>query len=286
MKRIMAAALVLVMTALLFAGCGGKKNVEYVVLDEALSDEQYAIGFRKEDQALRDEVQRLLCEMKKDGTLAQITTKWFGEDTSTVPDSVPESTATDDSLQKVKDKGVLVMGLDDSFPPMGYRDDKDNIVGYDIDLATEVCKRMGVELKLEPITWAYNVDELNQGTVDCLWNGMSINEERQEKLNLSEPYMENRQVVVTLKGNGIEKVADLKDKVVVLQDGSTAMDALDGREDIKSMIKDGEAVRVPNNVLAMYELRQKTSDAVIMDEVVARYYISHLTELEQDAKAE
>ncbi len=286
MKRIMAAALVLVMTALLFAGCGGKKNVEYVVLDEALSDEQYAIGFRKEDQALRDEVQRLLCEMKKDGTLAQITTKWFGEDTSTVPDSVPESTATDDSLQKVKDKGVLVMGLDDSFPPMGYRDDKDNIVGYDIDLATEVCKRMGVELKLEPITWAYNVDELNQGTVDCLWNGMSINEERQEKLNLSEPYMENRQVVVTLKGNGIEKVADLKDKVVVLQDGSTAMDALDGREDIKSIIKDGEAVRVPNNVLAMYELRQKTSDAVIMDEVVARYYISHLTELEQDAKAE
>ena len=286
MKRIMAAALVLVMTALLFAGCGGKKNVEYVVLDEALSDEQYAIGFRKEDQALRDEVQRLLCEMKKDGTLAQITTKWFGEDTSTVPDSVPESTATDDSLQKVKDKGVLVMGLDDSFPPMGYRDDKDNIVGYDIDLATEVCKRMGVELKLEPITWAYNVDELNQGTVDCLWNGMSINEERQEKLNLSEPYMENRQVVVTLKDSGIEKVADLKDKVVVLQDGSTAMDALDGREDIKSIIKDGEAVRVPNNVLAMYELRQKTSDAVIMDEVVARYYISHLTELEQDAKAE
>ena len=73
---------------------------------------------------------------------------------------------------------------------------------------------------------------------------------------------------------------------MVLQDGSTAMDALDGREDIKSIIKDGEAVRVPNNVLAMYELRQKTSDAVIMDEVVARYYISHLTELEQDAKAE
>ena len=284
MKKMLAAALTLVMTALLFAGCS-KKDVEYVVLDEALSEEQYAIGFRKEDQALRDEVQRILCEMKKDGTAAEIATKWFGEDTSTIPESVPESTATDDSLQKVKDKGVLVMGLDDSFPPMGYRDQESGeIIGYDIDMAAEVCERMGVELQLEPITWAYNVEELNQGTVDCLWNGLSISEERQEKLCLSEPYMENRQVVVTLKDNRIAAVADLKDKVVVLQDGSTAVEALEGRQDIKSILSGGDAVRVPNNVLAMYELQQGTSDAVIMDEIVARYYIAHLTELEQEAE--
>ena len=286
MKRVMAAAVAAVMAALLLAGCsGGKKNVEYVVLDESLSDEQYAIGFRKADQALRDEVQKILCEMKKDGKLAEITTKWFGKDTSIVPESMPDSTATDDSLQKVKDKKVFVLGLDDSFPPMGYRDvDSGDIIGYDIDLAKEVCSRMGVELKLQPIDWDYKEAELNEGTIDCIWNGMSIDAERQEKMCLSEPYMENRQVVVTLKANGIEKVGDLKDKVVALQKGSTAAGALDGREDVKSIIKDGAAVEVPDNVQAMYELRQGTSDAVIMDEIVARYYIAHLTELE--AKSE
>ncbi len=286
MKRVIAAAVAAVMAALLLAGCsGGKKNVEYVVLDESLSDEQYAIGFRKADQALRDEVQKILCEMKKDGKLAEITTKWFGKDTSIVPESIPDSTATDDSLQKVKDKKVFVLGLDDSFPPMGYRDvDSGDIIGYDIDLAKEVCSRMGVELKLQPIDWDYKEAELNEGTIDCIWNGMSIDAERQEKMCLSEPYMENRQVVVTLKANGIEKVGDLKDKVVALQKGSTAAGALDGREDVKSIIKDGAAVEVPDNVQAMYELRQGTSDAVIMDEIVARYYIAHLTELE--AKSE
>ena len=286
MKRVIAAAVAAVMAALLLAGCsGGKKNVEYVVLDESLSDEQYAIGFRKADQALRDEVQKILCEMKKDGKLAEITTKWFGKDTSIVPESIPDSTATDDSLQKVKDKKVFVLGLDDSFPPMGYRDvDSGDIIGYDIDLAKEVCSRMGVELKLQTIDWDYKEAELNEGTIDCIWNGMSIDAERQEKMCLSEPYMENRQVVVTLKANGIEKVGDLKDKVVALQKGSTAAGALDGREDVKSIIKDGAAVEVPDNVQAMYELRQGTSDAVIMDDIVARYYIAHLTELE--AKSE
>ncbi len=284
MKKTVAAVLALGMAVLLLAGCG-KKNAEYVVLDEALSEEQYAIGFRKEDQALRDEVQRLLCEMKQDGAAAEIAVKWFGEDTSVIPDSVPESTATDDSLQKVKDKGYLILGLDDSFPPMGYRDgESGEIVGYDIDLATEVCRRMGVELRLEPIVWDYKETELNQGNIDCIWNGMSIDAERQEKLCLSEPYMENRQVVVTLKGNGIEAVGDLKDKVVALQQGSTAAGALDGREDVKSVISGGEPVLVEDNVLAMYELQQGTSDAVVMDEVVARYYISHMTALEEKAE--
>lgn len=286
MKRMLSIAAAAVMAAALFTGCGGTgagKKVEYVVLEESLSDEQYAIGFRKEDQTLRDEVQRLLCEMKKDGKLAEITKKWFGTDTSTVPDSFTPSDATDDSLQKIKDKKEFVLGLDDSFPPMGYQDTKGNIIGYDIDLATEVCSRMGVTLKLQPIDWDSKELELSQGSIDCIWNGMSINDERQEKMNLSEPYMKNRQVVVTLKRNKIEKIEDLKDKMVSLQKGSTAVDALNGRADVKALIQGGEATEVTDNVLAMYELRQGTSDAVIMDEVVARYYIAHLSEL--DAKS-
>lgn len=278
MKKALALIMAAIMVLALFSGCSGKK-VEYIVLDEALKDEQYGIGFRKADQALRDEVQKILVEMKKDGTLAEITKKWFGEDISIVPDTFTPTETNDDSLEKIKQKGEMILGLDSSFPPMGYENDKGEIVGYDIDLAKEVCKRMGVELKLQPIIWAQNVTELNAGNIDCIWNGMTINEERAEKMNLSEPYMNNRQVVVTLKNSGIEKLTDLEGKSVILQAGSTAVEALDSRADIKAIIKDGKATEVKDNVLAMYELRKGSGDAVIMDEIVARYYIAHLNEL-------
>lgn len=284
MKRVLSLLTAVLLAAALFSGCSAKK-VEYMVLDEALADEEYAIAFRKEDQTLRDEVQRLLCEMKKDGKLAEITKKWFGEDTSIVPDSFTAKTdATDDSLQKIKDAGVFKLGLDDSLPPMGYQDKEGNIIGYDIDLAKEVCSRIGVELKTVPINWDRNIDELNDGNIDCIWNGLTINEKRQEKTNLTEPYLKNRQVVVTLKDAGISKLSDLKGKRAVLQEGSTAVEALDAATEVKSSLK--EITEIDNNVLAMYELRQKTSDVVVMDETVARYYIQHLSELEDTAKTE
>ena len=87
-------------------------------------------------------------------------------------------TAQDNSLQNVLDKGTFVLGLDDSFPPMGFRDENNNIVGFDIDVATEVANRMGVELKLQPIEWSTKEMELNTGSVDCLWNGLSIDDEK------------------------------------------------------------------------------------------------------------
>lgn len=186
-------------------------------------------------------------------------------------DSQAENTG-DDSLQKIKDKGQLVLGLDDSFPPMGFRDTDNNIVGYDIDLAREVAERMGVELVITPVDWDYKETELNDGNVDCLWNGMSVDDERKEKMNLSEPYMENRQVVVVLADSGINTLADLAGKSVILQAGSTAVGALDSKEDVKSTLR--EVTEVPDNVQAMMELGQGTGDAVVMDEVVARYYIS------------
>lgn len=278
MKKTISLVIAVLMAMLLISGCSSKK-VEYAVLDEALADEQYGIGFRKADQALRDEVQKTLVEMKKDGKLAEITEKWFGEDVSTVPDTFTPTQTSDDSLTKIKQKGQLILGLDDSFPPMGYRDDKNNIVGYDIDLAKEVCRRMGVELKLQPIVWKTNVTELNKGNIDCVWNGMTINDERKEAMNMSESYMNNRQIVVTLKDSGITNLSDLSGKSVILQAGSTAVGALDSRPDIKSLIKGGKGTEVQDNVLAMFELRKGSGDAVVMDEIVARYYIAHLNEL-------
>ncbi len=178
------------------------------------------------------------------------------------------------SLEKVKQAGKLILGLDDSFPPMGYRDDNDEIVGYDIDLAKEVASRMGVELVLQPIDWDYKESELSDGNIDCIWNGMSIDDERREKLNLSEPYLNNQQVVVVLSDSGINTLADLAGKEVILQAGSTAEGALDSHPEVKETLKDGQAIPVDNNVQAMMELKNGTGDAVIMDAVVARYYLN------------
>ena len=135
------------MLGTLLTGCGKKQEATgYVVLEEDLGAEQYGIGFRKTDVALGLEVQAQLDAMIQDGTAAEISQKWFGEDILLKDaDYLEESTAAagDDSLQKVKDKGTLILGLDDSFPPMGFRDENDQVVGFDIDLATEVAKRMG-----------------------------------------------------------------------------------------------------------------------------------------------
>lgn len=99
---------------------------------------------------------------------------------------------------------------------MGFRDEDNNIVGFDIDVAREVCSRMGVELELMPIDWDSKVSELNDGKVDCLWNGFTTSPEREAEMTMSQPYMKNRQVVVTLKDSAINTVDDLKDKTLVL----------------------------------------------------------------------
>lgn len=96
-----------------------------------------------------------------------------------------------DSLERIMNKGTFVLGLDDSFPPMGFRNENNEIVGFDIDVAKEVSKRLGVELILQPISWTAKEQELNSYNIDCIWNGMSVNEEREKAMCLSLPYLKN-----------------------------------------------------------------------------------------------
>ena len=168
-------------------------------------------------------------------------------------------------------KEKFVLGLDDAFPPMGFRDDDNNIVGVDIDVATEVCKRLDWELELKPISWEAKEQELNTGSITCIWNGLSINDERKEKMLLSDAYMTNNQVAVVLADSDMENIEDLKGKKVVIQNGSTASDAVEAAAEFAKSL--GELVRVDNNVTAMMDLQTGGSDAVVMDEVVARYYM-------------
>lgn len=279
MKKILAAALsaALLMTVGL-AGCGqANKDAKYVILDEPLADEEYVIGFRKADVALKEEVNKILSDLKVDGSLGEISTKWFGSDVTTVPETYEKVETTDDSLQKIKDKGELVLGLDDSFPPMGYRDEDQNIVGFDVDVATKVCEKLGVELKLQPISWNSKEVELDTGNVDCLWNGFTYSESRAKEMALSVPYMTNRQVVVTLDTKGINNLSDLAGKELVVQGGSTAVDALDKHPEVKDTLLNGRGTEVADNVTALLDLKASDAAAVLMDEVVARYYINTLS---------
>ena len=177
----------------------------------------------------------------------------------------------DQSLQKVKDAGKLILGLDATFKPMGYTDENNEIVGFDIDVAEEVCKRLGVELVKQPINWDTLTTDLNVGKCDCVWNGLSINEERQEKMNLSEPYMKNAMVFVVKGDSTVEKMADLKGKKISVQNGSSAQTILESCE-----IKDDITISpIATNVEALQQLELGVVDAVFLDEVVADYEIKN-----------
>src|SRR5690606_36619060 len=120
----------------------------------------------------------------------------------------------DNSLEKIMSKGVFVMGRDDTFPPMGFRNEKNEIVGFDVDLAKEVTKRIGVELKLQPIDWNAKEQELNTGNIDCIWNGFTITEERKQAMTFTPPYIHNAQVVVVRDDSPYTTLASLCGKKV------------------------------------------------------------------------
>ncbi len=173
----------------------------------------------------------------------------------------------DMSLEKVLEKGKFVLGLDDSFPPMGYRNDDNEIVGFDIDLAKEVTSRMGVELVLQPIDWNAKEQELNTGNIDCIWNGFTITEERKENMNFTEAYVNNAQVAVVKEGSSVKSLADLKGKKVGLQAGSSAAEAVNSNEAFASSLK--EVVEVKDNLTALMDLEIGGVDAVVLDLFVA-----------------
>ncbi len=179
-------------------------------------------------------------------------------------DGAGEGTGSGDA-----EKTKFVLGLDDSFPPMGFRDDNNKIVGFDIDLAQAVCDELGMELVLQPINWTSKESELNGGNVDCLWNGLSVDPERQEKMCLSESYMENHMVVVVNKGSDFTKREDLIGKNVGVQQGSTALKAAGDDE----FISQSTLHEYDTNVLALADLSTKRIDAVVVDEVIANYMI-------------
>ena len=176
----------------------------------------------------------------------------------------------DSSLQKVLDEKKLVLGLDASFPPMGFTDESNEIVGFDIDVAQEVCDRLGVELIKQPINWDTKEEDLKVGKIDCIWNGMSINPARAEAMNLSDPYMKNEMIFVVPANSDIKSMDDLSGKTVGVQTGSTAQEILEASD----LYKDITETPLEDNVTALNQMELGFSDAVFLDSVVANYFIT------------
>lgn len=193
-------------------------------------------------------------------------------ESSTAGDSQSGSSSQSQSESGAQsgEKTEFIVGLDVSFPPMGFMSEDNEIVGFDIDMAKEVAKKLGLELKLQPIDWAAKEMELNNGNIDCIWNGMTVTEEREENMLLLRPYMANNQLIVVGKDSPIATKADLAGKIVAVQTDSSGELALNN-DPIKDEV--AEVVSMADYVSALNDLKIGRIDAVIIDEVVARYYV-------------
>ncbi len=174
----------------------------------------------------------------------------------------------DDSLNKVLEKGQLVIGLDVNYPPMGFTDENGDIVGFDIDLAQEVCDRLGIKLVKQGIDWDKKEDELNSGRIDCVWNGMSVTPARSEAMNLSEPYLKNELVLVVPGSSEIRDIEGLSGKTVGAQAGSSTEDVLRTSDRLP-----GITVKTYPDVPSLLErMNGNEVDAALVDSVFAYYY--------------
>ncbi|MBO8158497.1 amino acid ABC transporter substrate-binding protein [Thermosyntropha sp.] len=187
-------------------------------------------------------------------------------------DTGSDAQKEDTSWEEIKEKGYFVVGLDDAFPPMGFRDENNEIVGFDVDLAKEVAKRLGVEVKFQPIVWETKVEELNGGNIDVIWNGFTITEERKKQVLFTKPYIEDHQIIVVRADSDIKTKEDLIGKKIGIQAASSAVDAVED-DPIYEKIKDN-ILEFESNDLALRDLKGGGVDAVVVDEVVGRYYIS------------
>ena len=243
---------------------------KFMMLEDRLSSEEYGIGFKKGNTELRDKVQATLLDMLADGTFEEIAKKWGLEESIclTADDEVQEETTADDN--------TFVVGFDAEFPPYGYKNDDGEYVGFDLDLAQEVCDRNGWILKKQPIEWNSKDMELNSGSISCIWNGFTMNG-REDAYTWTTPYVDNSQVVVVRKDSGITQLNDLSGKVVAVQADSSALAALTGEdasEDNKALAETfKELQQVGDYNSAFMNLESGAVNAICMDIGVANYEI-------------
>lgn len=194
--------------------------------------------------------------------------------------SAKKETKTEDSKDKENSDKQFIVGFDAEYPPYGYKDDNGEYVGFDLDLAQEVCARNGWELVKQPIDWDSKDMELNSGSIDCIWNGFTMTG-REDDYTWSKPYVDNSIVVVVKEGSGIEKKEDLAGKVIAVQADSSGLAALtdeeDNEENLKLAASFSDLQQVADYNTAFMNLETGAVDAIVVDIGVADYQLESRT---------
>ena len=182
-----------------------------------------------------------------------------------------KTTAQQDSYSTLEQRGKVVVGIDDTFAPMGFRDENNELTGYDIDMARAVSEKLGLTFEFQTIDWSMKETELNAGNIDLIWNGYSITETRRQQVAFSEPYLENRQLIITLADSAIETKDDLAGQSVAVQKESSALEAVMAEAELAAKLKNGAPEEFDTNIDCFMDLEAGRSQAIVVDEVLARY---------------
>ena len=189
--------------------------------------------------------------------------------------SVAQEANTTDTWSSIKKRGRVIIGLDDTFVPMGFRQKDGNLVGYDIDLAKAVFKQYGIKADFQPIDWNMKETELRNRTIDLIWNGYTITPARKKQLMFSRPYMANRQVLVTKTNQNITSFKGMEGKTLGAQTSSSGASLLDEHPaKIKNYIKNKTPVLYDSFNNALMDLDANRIQGLLIDSVYAGYYIS------------
>lgn len=187
----------------------------------------------------------------------------------------------DDSWKTIEKDKKVTIGLDDTFVPMGFKDEDGKIVGFDVDLAKEVFKEYDIEAEFQPIDWSMKESELANGTIDLIWNGYTVTKSREKKVLFSDAYAQNEQVLVTKKDSNITEAEGMKDKVLGAQEGSSGYEAFNNQTEIlKDIVKENDATLYASFNEAMIDLENGRIDGLLIDKVYADYYLKQAGKLD------
>lgn len=188
------------------------------------------------------------------------------------PTAAPTEAPAEATAEPAAEGGKLIVGFDAEFPPFGYIAEDGSYDGFDLALAHEVCARLGWEYEAVAIDWASKDAELKAGNINCIWNGFTCTG-REEEYTWSDAYIDNSIVAIVRADSGIESLADLAGKTVMVQSASSGLDALTANEELTASF--GELVQLPDYNTGFLELRQGTVDAVVVDVGVGNYQIAN-----------
>ncbi len=180
-----------------------------------------------------------------------------------------------DNWDKYQQQKSITVGFDNTFVPMGFEEKNGDYAGFDIELAQYVSKKLGITVHFQPIDWDMKETELQNGTIDAIWNGYSATDERREKVAFTIPYMQNTQILVVKKTSGIHSVEDMTGKVLGAQNGSSGMlDFEEHPEVLKNRVKGGDSDQYQSVNEAIIDLKNDRIDALLIDRVYADYYLT------------